>query len=314
VRFPRLLFACFATVVLTPASAVAQSGGAAANRAALLVSTAWLGEHLRDPNLVILHVGDPREYAASHIPGARLVEMSDVSVSDHSDPNALMLEMPRTDTLRAHLAALGISDNSRIVVYYAKDWVSPSTRIIFTLDYAGLGSHASLLDGGMGAWIKEGRAVTDVVPAPRTGTLTPLRTRRIIVDAEYVRASVAKPGVSIVDGRNAGFYDGVQTGGGMSGPHRTGHIASARSVPFSEVFNDAVGVRTNAELEALFTKAGVAPGDTVVGYCHIGQQTTAMLFAARILGHPVLLYDGSFEDWSRHADYPVEHPAEKKKP
>ena len=36
------------------------------------------------------------------------------------------------------------------------------------------------------------------------------------------------------------------------------------------------------------------PGDTVIGYCHIGQQATAMLFAARTLGHPVLLYDGSF--------------------
>ena len=33
---------------------------------------------------------------------------------------------------------------------------------------------------------------------------------------------------------------------------------------------------------------------------------TAMLFAARTLGHDVLLYDGSFEDWSRQPDAPVE--------
>ena len=57
-----------------------------------------------------------------------------------------------------------------------------------------------------------------------------------------------------------------------------------------------------------------APDDTVIGYCHIGQQTTAMLFAARTLGHKVLLYDGSFEDWSRHTDYPVENPAKKDHP
>jgi len=55
----------------------------------------------------------------------------------------------------------------------------------------------------------------------------------------------------------------------------------------------------------------VQPRDTVVGYCHIGQQATGMLFAARSLGHPVLLYDGSFEDWSAHADYPVENPSAK---
>ena len=52
----------------------------------------------------------------------------------------------------------------------------------------------------------------------------------------------------------------------------------------------------------MFEKAGVKANDTVVGYCHIGQQATAMLFAARSLGHPVLLYDGSFQDWSRHDD------------
>gem|GEM_PF-1578746 len=64
-------------------------------------------------------------------------------------------------------------------------------------------------------------------------------------------------------------------------------------------------------LHPLFTKAGVKPGDTVIGYCHIGQQATAVLFAARTLGHTVLLYDGSFEDWSRHAEYPVENPSRK---
>ena len=52
------------------------------------------------------------------------------------------------------------------------------------------------------------------------------------------------------------------------------------------------------------------PGDTIIGYCHIGQQATAMLFAARTAGYKVLLYDGSFTDWQRR-DLPVEKPAEK---
>jgi thiosulfate/3-mercaptopyruvate sulfurtransferase len=62
---------------------------------------------------------------------------------------------------------------------------------------------------------------------------------------------------------------------------------------------DDLRLKPRGELEALFRSAGVKPGDTVIGYCHIGQQVTAMLLAARTLGHPVLLYDGSFEDWSR---------------
>ena len=70
-------------------------------------------------------------------------------------------------------------------------------------------------------------------------------------------------------------------------------------------------LKSQAELRALFDRAGIAPDDTVVGYCHIGQQATAMLFAARLLGHPVLLYDGSFQDWSRGTDAPVEASAAK---
>ena len=64
---------------------------------------------------------------------------------------------PTTEDFAARLQALGISDDSRVVVYYGKDWVSPSTRVIFTLDYAGLGDRASLLDGGMPAWVRDGR-------------------------------------------------------------------------------------------------------------------------------------------------------------
>ena len=64
------------------------------------------------------------------------------------------------------------------------------------------------------------------------------------------------------------------------------------------------------EIAAVFTEAGVRPGDTVIGYCHIGQQATAMLLAARTLGYRVVLYDGSFEDWSRR-DLPVDTPVDE---
>jgi thiosulfate/3-mercaptopyruvate sulfurtransferase len=286
---------------------------AASPRDSLVVTVPWLSQHLGDPDLVLLHVGDKDDYAVAHIPGARLVSQSDISVSDHSG-NGLMLEMPPAGDLRHRLEALGISDRSHVVVYYGKDWVSPSTRVLFTLDYAGLGDQSALLDGGMDAWVRGGGAVTKVIPPPRTGALAPLQTRPIVVDASYVRSHLGAPGVSVVDGRSASYYDGVEPGGEPKHPHRSGHIAGARNVPFTEITDDRLMLRSPEELTALFTKAGVKPGDTVVGYCHIGQQATAMLFAARTLGHTVLLYDGSFEDWSRHTEYPVENPSRKGKP
>ena len=280
----------------------------ASARESLVVTPAWLAQHLNDPNLVLLHVGDKEGYEAAHIPGARFVSMQDVSVSSHAE-NGLLLEMPPAEELRKRLEGLGISDNSRVVVYYGKDWVSPSTRILFTLDYAGLGARSSLLDGGMDAWIANGGAVTkDATPA-RTGKLSALKTRPIVVDAAFVNVHLDAKNFRVVDGRDAEFYNGSKTPEHNGEKQRTGHIHGAASVPFTEIVDNKNVLKTPAQLEALFTNAGVKPGDTVIGYCHIGQQATAMLFAARTLGHPVLLYDGSFQDWSRHTDYPVDNPA-----
>ncbi len=298
------------------AAALALISGASPSQAAssprdrLVVSASWLAEHLRDPGLVLLHVGDKAEYEASHIPGARYVALSDLSVSDRTGAeNGLVLEMLPAETLRERLQSLGISDDSRVVVYFGKDWVSPATRVMFTLDYAGLGDRSSLLDGGQPAWEKSGQAVTAVVPAPAAGTLSPLAVRSIVVDKEYVRDHVGASGEVLVDARDAAFFQGVETGGGKDHPHRTGHIKGAVSIPFSEITDGSLTLRSTEDLAARFEKAGVKEGDTVIAYCHLGQQATAVLFAARTLGHRVLLYDGSFQDWTRFPDYPVEKPS-----
>jgi thiosulfate/3-mercaptopyruvate sulfurtransferase len=302
--------------VILAALAFGITHAAVAQRDQMLVNAEWLARHLHDPNLVLLHVGDAREYIAKHIPGARFVDLDAISVSDHT-ADGLMLEMPTADSLRQRLEKLGISNNSRIVVYYGNDWVSPSTRVIFTLDYAGLGARTSLLDGGMPAWVRAGHEVTYKASEPTTGKLSPLHIKPIVVDAAYVKQHIGKPGVSIVDGRDASFYDGVRHGNDHGGAQRTGHITGAKSVPFTEVTSDDLTFKSPNDLATLFAKAGVQPGDTIVGYCHIGQQATAMLFAARSLGHPVLLYDGSFQEWSRLTPaetYPVEVPSPKSKP
>jgi thiosulfate/3-mercaptopyruvate sulfurtransferase len=319
------------------AAGVAGAQRASNARDALLVTPQWLASHLKDPNLVILHVGDPAKYAAKHIPGARLIDLDDIALVDTTEQfaqmrarnipiptrlppligstNGLALEMPSAEQLRSQLQKFGISDDSRIVIYQADQWFSPSTRVLFTLDYVGLGNRTVVLDGGLAAWAAANNEVTDAVPAPaKPGSLSPIKLRPIIANAQFVHERAGNPGVALIDARAASFYDGVPPSNGADSKNRLGHIPRAKSLPFNQMFDDKGFLKPADQLRAMFDAAGVQPSDTVVAYCHVGQQATAVLFAARALGHPVLLYDGSFNEWNKLTQYPVELPAAKGKP
>ena len=168
-----------------------------------------------------------------------------------------------------------------------------------TLDYAGLGGQTSILNGGTIAWVKAGHAVTQSVPPIKPGTLTPRATKNVVVDAEYVKAIGQKPAHVLVDGRAAVFYTGVSEAMGVKG-----HIPGAVNIPFTEILDNNLMV-DRARIDRLFRAAGVKPGDTVIAYCHIGQQGTTVVFSARLLGHPVMLYDGSMQDWTTNKRGPV---------
>ena len=271
----------------------------AASRAELLVSPDWVAARLQDPSLVLLHVGERPEYDREHLPGARFVSLRDIS--REAGTPAVPLEMLEPQALRQKLEQLGISDDSRVVVYFGRDWVTPATRVVLTLDWIGLGDRTSLLDGGMPRWRAEGHALTADLPVVTPGRLTARPTRDIIVDHAVVSRSVRAAGTSIIDARAPQFYTGP-----AHGTHRAGHIPGARNVPFSSVFGEDLRALSTDSLATLFRAAGVQPGDAIIAYCHIGQQATAVVLAARLLGHPVRLYDGSFDDWSRRSELPVE--------
>jgi len=269
----------------------------------LIVSTEWLGKHLEDETLVLLQVGEKDEFTAAHIPRAQLIQTADISTPRGQ---GLTLEMPPVDQLKATFEKLGISDKSRIVIYFGKDWVTPTARVFLTLDYLGLGNRTSILDGGLPAWRAENRPVTAEVVEPKKGTLTPHPNTKLIVDAVWVKNNLSDPNVRILDARAPQFYTGAEKGRMPRG----GHIPQARNIPFSSLVEESSNkFKSPTALKELFTQAEVKPKSSVATYCHIGQQASLLYFVARYLGYDAHVYDGSFEDWSNRAELPVENSA-----
>jgi thiosulfate/3-mercaptopyruvate sulfurtransferase len=172
-----------------------------------LVTPAWLAAHLSDPKLVVLHVGPAEDYSAAHVRGARFVSLRQIHAGHGDTPDELVLEMLPPDSLRTVLEGLGISDDSRVVVYFARDWVTPATRVLFTLNWAGLGDRAFLLDGGLAGWTAAGQKTTSATAPVTPGRLSPLHVRPLVVDAAYVNAHRHASGAKVVDGRSRSFYD-----------------------------------------------------------------------------------------------------------
>src|SRR5256886_1746445 len=172
----------------------------------MIVSTDWLSKHLTDNALVLLQVGDKSEYDAAHIPGAVFIQLTDISTPRGQ---GLILELPPVDQLTATFEKLGVTDESRIVIYFSKDLVTQTSRVYFTLDYLGFGDRTSILDGGLPAWRAEGKPVTAEVRQAKPGHFTPHPNAQLGVDSAWGSSNLSKPGGAILDSRAAKVYTGV---------------------------------------------------------------------------------------------------------
>ncbi|MFN7957025.1 MAG: rhodanese-like domain-containing protein [Holophagaceae bacterium] len=257
------------------------------SRPELLVSTAWLAEHLRDPDLVLLHVADTfADYKRGHIPGARY--LATAKFIDNS--GALGSELPPVEVLTKTFSELGVSEKSRVVIY-ATAWMPNAARAFFTLDYLGHGDRAALLDGGIEQWLAEDRAVTGALPAFAAATFLAKPRPEVRVTLDEVRKAVAAPPdqatCQVMDSRPGRRY-------------QAGHLNGASHVYWQETLVDEEHpvFQPVAKLEALLAARGILPGRKVLTYCEVGLQAAHGYFLCRYLGHEAALFDGSFQAWS----------------
>jgi thiosulfate/3-mercaptopyruvate sulfurtransferase len=284
---------------------LAGASPAPAPDASLLVTTGWLAKNLTDRSVMVLVVDrTDSAYRAGHVSGARFVPYA----SFGQTVNGITLELPSPDSLRNLFESVGVSNATHVVLTGRPLIV---TRAFFTLDYLGL-THVSALDGGFTKWKREGRAVETAAPAIERGHITPAPHPEIVATARWLLDRIGKPGYSFVDTRTDSEYTGIGARGGL---RSAGHLDGARRLEWQAAFTDTndFSPRSIEELGKLWRER-VVPGDTVIAYCYIGYRASGTYFISRLLGYPVKLYDGSYDEWAKLKYPTVTTPTPLRKP
>ncbi|UCC13946.1 MAG: sulfurtransferase [Gammaproteobacteria bacterium] len=278
-----------------------------------LVTTEWLSEHLGDPNLVVLDctvlveqdenggfrtVNGRPNYEAGHIPTAGFADlMGDLASGDSPHDFAV----PTPQQFAAAMSALGVGDNTQVVLYdaYNSVWAA---RVWWMLRWIGF-DRAAVLDGGLRAWTAEDRPLSTEAADRPARTLTPAVRPELIADRDEVLASIEDDAVNLIDVLPENHYRGEWT---MY--DRPGHIPGASNVPANALVDDSGRYRPAEELAALFDSDRNA---RTITYCGGGIAASSDAFIMTRLGFTnVAVYMASLQEWTADPTLPLETSTE----
>jgi thiosulfate/3-mercaptopyruvate sulfurtransferase len=272
-----------------------------------LVSTEWLANHIKDPDLRILDASwympqmerDPRaEYDVAHIPGARFFDIDDIS--DHRSDLPHMA--PPVEKFMSRLRAMGVGDGHQVVVYDGMGLFS-AARVWWLFRLMGQ-NNIAVLDGGFPKWQAEGRPVEDMPPMVRDRHMTVRRQNHMVKDVTQVAAASKLGDYEIIDARSAARFrgDAPEPRPGL----RAGHIPGSKNVPYTSLLNDDGTMKSPETMRDIFVAAGVDLTKPAITSCGSGVTAAVVSLTLEILGKTDhALYDGSWSEWGMFPTVPV---------
>lgn len=276
-----------------------------------LVSAEWLAEHIDDEDLVVLDctvmiemgedgfrpVNGRANYEAGHIPNAGFADLMG-ALADGDSPHSYAVPSP--EQFAAAMGALGVGDDSRVVLYSANYSGWPA-RVWWMLRWIGF-DRAALLDGGLPAWKAAGQPVSTEPATRQAKTLSVNLRPQLIADRNEVFAAIDDERVTLIDTLPEAHFHGQ-----MVMYDRPGHIPGATNVPSQTLVDEAGRFKSRDELLALI---GDARDDRAITYCGGGIAASTNAFVMTRLGFTdVAVYTASLQEWAADPANPLETTA-----
>ncbi len=249
-----------------------------------VVDAAWLAENAGADDVLVADVRGPNAHARGHIPGS--IPMMIGTPGQFSSPE-VRADFAAEAALR--LRRHGVTGEERLVLYDGGDL----TNAAAAFQVAEMGGHTNVavLAGGLAAW--PGDVVVAKVEVEKSRA-------ELVPRPEAVAGwwEVSDAGALVLDVRRDDEYSGK---GGYPCDPRQGHIPGAKNVEVSTLFAAPGVPKSPEEVRAL-----VDSDRDLITYCHSGSRSGLAVIALRSAGFDARNYFGSWHEWSRHADLPME--------
>ena len=284
-----------------------ESGGvvSSSQRIDPLINAEQLSHILNSEDLVVLDLGpDIESYNEGHVPGAVYIDwVDDITDTENRDS----YQIAGRETFQALLRSVGITENSRIVIYDDMD-SRVALRMYWSLKYYGL-TNLQVLDGGRDSWLYGGYEMSEEIPMPAESDFSiQIPSEKITADLDFIADRLQNPKVALIDGRPKSEFSGQDPGKvfhtGAIHENR-GHIPGAINVFWQDNFNDDGTFKSIAELEELYSD--VTGSEWVVTYCNEGLHAVPAWFVlSELLGRGnIRVYDSSMSEWA-NSSQPIE--------
>lgn len=235
-------------------------------------------------------------YTQARIDNAVFFDIDDVA--DHDNPLPHMV--PRADAFAAAVTAMGIRNDSQIIVYDQSGIAMAAARVWWMFRLYGH-DNVRVLNGGLPLWVAMGLPM-NVGPAPTpTVATTPFRATyrpHLVCDHAAVDDARTRPDeYLILDARSPDRFAGSVA---EPRPHLTsGHIPNSRNVFFIDMIDPGTA-RLIPHHPAMAEMIRTGAGKRIITSCGSGVTACVLALTLHEMGRDdVAVYDGSWCEWGQ---------------